>query len=160
LHSGADVATWKFIIEKSAQEGGAGEEYLANAMQHLADMDRYARGAVCRHRALVEYFGQTCPAASCAACDICLGDNEPVPDAVIVAKKILSCVARMKERFGIGQVTDVLRGSESEKVRKFGHEQLSTYGLLRDKSKDDVRDWIYQLISQQVLKQNDLVLPS
>jgi len=148
LHSGADVATWKFIVEKSALDSGAGEAYLASAMKHLADMDRYARGAVCRHRALVEYFGQTHALPSCAACDICLGDNEPVPEAVVIAQKILSCVARLRERFGIGQIIDVLRGSDSEKVRKFGHEKLSTYGLLRDKGKDDVRDWIYQLISQ------------
>jgi len=160
LHSGADMATWKYIVEKSAQEGGASQDYVASAMKHLADMDRYARGAVCRHRALVEYFGQTYALPACAACDICLGDNEPVPDSVVVAQKILSCVARLRERFGIGQVIDVLRGSDSEKVRKFGHEKLSTYGLLRDKSKDDLRDWLYQLISQEVLRQHDLLLPS
>jgi ATP-dependent DNA helicase RecQ len=160
LHSGADFASWKYLIEKSAQEGGAGDDYLASAMKHLSDMDRYARGAVCRHRALVEYFGQTYRQPSCAACDMCLGDNEPVPDAVVIAQKILSCVARVNECFGIGHIIDVLRGSDSEKVRKFGHEKLTTYGLLRDKNKDDVRDWIYQLISQQVLRQHDLLLPS
>ena len=160
LHSGADFASWKYLIEKSAQEGGASEEYVTSAMKHLSDMDRYARGAICRHRALVQYFGQTYNKASCAACDMCLGDNEPVADAAVIAQKILSCVARVNERFGIGHVIDVLRGSESEKVRKFGHEKLSTYGLLSDKNKDDVRDWIYQLISQQVLRQHDLVLPS
>jgi ATP-dependent DNA helicase RecQ len=160
LHSGQDMVTWKYILEKSSQENGADPGYLDSAMQHLNDMDRYARGAVCRHRALVEYFGQRLEAPACSACDICLGDNEAVPEATVIAQKILSCVARMQERFGIGQVIDVLRGSDSEKVRKFSHEKLSTYGLLRDRSKDDLRDWIYQLISQQVLRQHDLVLPS
>jgi ATP-dependent DNA helicase RecQ len=160
LHSGADIASWKYILEKSAQEGGANDEYLASSMKHLNDMDRYARGAVCRHRALVEYFGQRYTQPSCNACDICLGDNEAVPEATVIAQKILSCVARVQERFGIGHIIDVLRGSASDKVKKFGHEKLSTYGLLRDRSKDDVRDWIYQLISQQVLRQHDLVLAS
>ena len=95
-------------------------------------MDRYARGAVCRHRALVEYFGQRLRAGGVLrACDICLGDTEPVPDAVVVAQKILSCVARVKQGFGIGHVTSVLRGENTEKVRKRGHDKLSTYGLLR-----------------------------
>jgi ATP-dependent DNA helicase RecQ len=160
LHSGADFLSWKYLIEKSAQEGGAGADYVSSSMKHLSDMDRYARGARCRHRALVEYFGQTYSQESCAACDMCLGDNEPVADAVVIAQKILSCVARVQERFGIGHVIDVLRGSDSEKVRKFGHEKLTTYALLRDKNKDDVRDWIYQLISQEVLRQHDLILPS
>src|SRR5205807_6823791 len=106
------------------------------------------------------YFGQDYEAESCGACDLCLGDNEPVPDAVVVAQKILSCVARVQERFGIGHVIDVLRGADNEKVRKFHHEQLSTYGLLRETGKDDLRDWIYQLISQGVLRQHDLVLAS
>jgi ATP-dependent DNA helicase RecQ len=160
LHSGADFVSWKYLIEKSAREGGASEQYVASSMKHLSDMDRYARGAICRHRALVEYFGQTYTQPSCSACDMCLGDNEPVADAVVIAQKILSCVARVQERFGIGHVIDVLRGSESEKIRKFGHEKVSTYGILQDKNKDDVRDWIYQLISQQVLRQHDLILPS
>jgi ATP-dependent DNA helicase RecQ len=160
LHSGADFLTWKYIIEKSAAESEAGPEFVASAMKHLSDMDRYARGAVCRHRALVEYFGQRYLVDRCGACDLCLGDNEPVADATMVAKKILSCVARVQERFGVRHVIDVLRGSESEKVLKFKHDQLSTYGLLRETSKDDIRDWIYQLISQQVLRQEDKVLPS
>jgi ATP-dependent DNA helicase RecQ len=160
LHSGADVMLWRSIMEKSAAEAGADPTFLQSALQHLADMDRYARGAVCRHRALVQYFGQTLEAESCAACDLCLGDNESVADALVVAQKILSCVARVQERFGIGHVIDVLRGSDSEKVHKFGHDKLSTHGLLRDRSKDDVRDWIYQLISQKVLRQHDLVLSS
>jgi ATP-dependent DNA helicase RecQ len=76
-----------------------------------------------------------------------------MPDAVIVAQKILSCVARVKEGFGINHVVSILRGENTENVRKRGHEKLSTYGLLGDHSKADVRDWIYQLIGQGVLFQ-------
>ncbi|MBV9124530.1 MAG: DNA helicase RecQ [Planctomycetes bacterium] len=153
LHSGGDFLSWKAILEKSAREPGIDPDFLPGALKHLEDMDRYCRGAVCRHRALVQYFGQVYDRPSCGACDLCLGDTEPVPDAQVVAQKILSCVARVQERFGIGQVVSVLRGENTEKIRKFQHEQLSTFGLLRDHNKADLRDWIYQLIGQEVLLQ-------
>jgi ATP-dependent DNA helicase RecQ len=160
LHSGSDFLLWRSIIEKSAAEAGADPDYLPSALQHLNDMDRYCRGAVCRHRALVNYFGQELEVESCAACDLCLGDTEEVPDATVVAQKILSCVARVQERFGVGHVISVLRGEDTEKVRKFGHDRLSTYGLLKEHAKAAVRDWVYQLIGQGVLVQQDLVLSS
>jgi ATP-dependent DNA helicase RecQ len=153
LYSGGDFFTFKSIIEKSAEESGASPEYVAASMKHLEDMGRYCRGAVCRHRALVQYFGQTYENPNCGACDICLGDTEDVPDAHVTAQKILSCVARVKEGFGVNHVIDVLRGVNSAAIRNRGHDQLSTYGLLRDASKDDLRDWIFQLIGQGVLVQ-------
>jgi ATP-dependent DNA helicase RecQ len=154
LYSGGDTFQWRSITEKSAKEAGAHPEFLAGALQHLDHMDRYARGAVCRHRALVEHFGQTYEPGACGgACDVCLGDTEPVPDAVVVAQKILSCVARVKEGFGIGHVTSVLRGENTENVRRRGHDKLSTYGLLREHGKPALRDFIYQLIGQGVLLQ-------
>ncbi len=152
LYSGADVVTFKSMLTKSAKEAG-NEAHLPNVFKHLDDMDRYCRGAVCRHRALVNYFGQNHKDANCNACDLCLGDTETVPDALIVAQKILSCVARVKQSFGIGHVTAVLRGENNENVRKRGHDQLTTFGLLRGHSKADVRDWVYQLIAQGVLLQ-------
>src|SRR4029077_15153222 len=89
----------------------------------------------------------------CGACDMCLGDNELVADAVIVAQKILSCVARVQERFGINHVISVLRGEGSERIVSYQHDKLSTYGLLKDHSKTDIREWIYQLIGQKALEQ-------
>jgi ATP-dependent DNA helicase RecQ len=160
LHSGADFLAWKRILEKSAQEAGAGPDFLPNALKHLGDIDRYARGVVCRHRALVQYFGQEFPVSTCGACDLCLGDTAELPDALIVAQKILSCVARVQQRFGSGHVISVLHGEANEKISRFGHDKLSVYGLLKERSKTDIRDWIYQLISQKVLVQNDLVLSS
>jgi ATP-dependent DNA helicase RecQ len=153
LHSGADFVSWKAILEKSAAEEGVDSTFLPSALQHLEDMDAYCRGAVCRHRALVQYFGQGYDPELCGACDICLGEATQVADARVVAQKILSCVARVKERFGIGHVVSVLRGENTENIRKWGHDKLSTYGLLRDSHKGDVRDWIYQLIGQGVLVQ-------
>lgn len=153
LYSGADTRVWRSIIEKSAQEGGAGPEYVAGAVQHLDHMDRYARGAVCRHRALVAYFGQEYEVENCGSCDLCLNDTEEVPDALIVAQKVLSCVARVNQSFGIGHVISVLRGENTENVRRRGHDQLSTFGLLSGHGKAELRDWVYQLIGQGVLLQ-------
>jgi ATP-dependent DNA helicase RecQ len=153
LHSGADFMTWKWILEKSAEEPGVDPSFLSVSLKHLSDLDAYSRGALCRHKALVGYFGQRLESESCGACDICLGDAEEVPDAAIVAQKILSCVARVKEGFGITHVSGVLRGENTDNIRRRGHDKLSTYGLLKEHRKPDVRDWIYQLIGQGVLEQ-------
>jgi ATP-dependent DNA helicase RecQ len=159
LYSPADFLLWKRVSEKSAAESDAGPEFLANSLAHLNDMDRYCRGAVCRHRALVEYFGQQYERDHCGACDLCLGDTELLPDGVVIAQKILSCVARVREGFGINHVIRVLRGEDHEMIRKYHHETLSTFALLGDKSIRDLRDWIYQLLSQGVLQQTSDEFP-
>lgn len=151
LYSGADFMTWKWIIEKSAEENNAPQEFITSALQHLQHMSDYCQRLVCRHKALVEYFGQKYESATCQACDVC--DMQAMPDALIVAQKILSCVARVQESFGVNHVVDVLRGANTEKVRKFQHDRLSTYGLLRECSAVEVRNWIHQLIGQAALEQ-------
>lgn len=153
LFSGADTMTWKRILEKSANEPGVDPSFLPVAKQHLAEMDNYARGSACRHRGLVTYFGQSFEKPSCQACDICLGDAEPVPEALVIAQKILSCVARVEERFGAGHVVSVLRGENTEKITKYQHERLSTFGLLHDHDPKTLKDWVHQLVSQDVLVQ-------
>jgi len=153
LHSGGDAISWRKILEKSALENEVDASFLPNALKHVNDMDRYCRSGVCRHRALVEYFGQRYESQNCMACDMCLGDNEPVPEPVVLAQKILSCVARTQERFGINHVAAILRGENTERIRSLGHDKLSTFGLLREVSKAALRDWIFQLIGQGVLDQ-------
>jgi ATP-dependent DNA helicase RecQ len=153
LHTLADLMTWKYILEKSASEPGIDPGFLPNALRHLEDMNRYCQGSVCRHKALVEYFGQKYQQETCQACDLCLGDAEPAPDAAVTAQKILSCVARVKENFGVKHVISVLRGKETDKIVGRGHDKLSTFGLLRDHDEKQLRDWIYQLIGQGALVQ-------
>ncbi len=155
LFSGSDVITMRNIITKSAQENGADPAYLPTAIGHLNDMDRYARGSVCRHQALVRYFGQDYETPNCKACDLCLGDTTDVPEATVIAQKILSCVARVKESYGVNHVIGVLRGEAGESITRQGHDQLSTYGLLKEVPKATLRDWVYQLLGQQVLMQSE-----
>ena len=149
LHSPQDFFTWRSLLERSG-------ELDPSARRLLADMQRYAGAPRCRHRALVEYFGQPFAKDDCGACDRCLGELdglEPVPDPLVLAQKILSCVLRLRETFGIGHVVDVLRGKDTEKVRTRGHENLSTYGLLAAEPEREIRSWIDQLLDQGYLDQ-------
>jgi len=150
LYSGSDFMTWKSMLQMSNGDLAHSESML----RHLNDMDRYSSGAICRHRALVEYFGQPFH-QECKACDICLGETETVADALIVAQKIVSCVYRLRETFGVAHVVSVLRGEDTDRIRTRGHDQLSTYGLLKGTPTHEIREWIYQLIAQDFLYQTD-----
>jgi len=153
LYSGRDFMTWKALIEKSAQEFGAGPEVVSSMMEHIEDINRYCRSAVCRHRLLVEHFGQPFARTECEACDVCLGEIAAEPDSQIIAQKILSCVARVEERFGVGHVTLVLAGEVDERIERLGHDRLTTFGILKNETKKQIRDWIRQLVGQQLLDQ-------
>jgi ATP-dependent DNA helicase RecQ len=139
VYSGADFARWRQMLE-------ANGELTDSARMLLRDMERYASGTGCRHRRLVEYFGESYDRAGCGACDWCLKELDPVADAKIVAQKILSCVARVKQTWGIGHVTDILVGRATDKVVASGHAELSTFGLLTHEPADTVRGYIEQLI--------------
>ena len=150
LYSAADVLLWKSILEKAQAETGVSVPHM---LRHIDDMDRYARGAVCRHRALVHYFGEEYSKPNCGACDLCLGDVEEVAEATVIAQKILSCVFRVEQRFGIGHLIAVLRGESTDRVRSLRHDRLSTFGLLSEHGQRELRDWIYQLIGHGLLAQ-------
>jgi ATP-dependent DNA helicase RecQ len=139
IYSGADFARWRQMLESN-------DDLTDSARNLLRDMERYAAGAGCRHRRLVEYFGESYGRAECGACDWCLKELEPVPDAKTVAQKILSCVARVKQMWGIGHVTDVLVGRATDKVVVSGHVKLSTFGLLAGEPAVIVRGYLEQLI--------------
>lgn len=156
LHSGADIFTWKAIMQKAVSDQNSDTGFLENSYEHLNIIDRYCRGAACRHSLLVAHFGQTYDKDNCGACDICLGETVEVEGATLIGQKILSCVARLKERYGIGYVAGVLRGENTQEIRSRGHETLSTYGLLKEYHPNDLRDWMYQLISQEVLAQENV----
>jgi ATP-dependent DNA helicase RecQ len=155
LYSGGDVVLWKSMLERGSDEVEADPAYVQAAMRHTNDMDRYCSGTVCRHKQLVEYFGQKYTTENCGACDLCLGDTEDVPDALVVAQKILSCVYRVGQAFGVAHVISVLRGEDTEKVRDRGHQRLTTYAILKGHPRNEIRDWIYQLVSQGYLLQTD-----
>jgi ATP-dependent DNA helicase RecQ len=145
FYSGQDYGIWKNIIQDSEPEAREG------ALASLSAMMNFCTGVRCRHRAIVEYFGQELEDGSCGACDVCLGQLDLVDDPLTVGQKVLSCVLRLHERFGGDYTAKVLRGSEEQRILQQGHNQLSTWGLLRDESLRTVRDWIEQLVSQDFL---------
>ena len=155
LYSSADVFSWEALVRKSAAESdlepGEQEALVAAQVEHLHAMRRYAQAARCRHAALSEYFGQSYPASDCTACDVCLGETENLPDATVTAQKIISCVARVGERFGVRHVCEVLRGARTDTVVRHRHDRLSTFGLLASIDQRAAENLVHQLLDQELL---------
>jgi ATP-dependent DNA helicase RecQ len=152
ISSASDFVRWKMMLEQNGELNDASRALLKQ-------MERYATGVGCRHRHLATYFGDAYPPAECGACDVCLGELEEVPDPVPLARKILSCVARVGQRFGVMHVTNVLRGQGGEQVLSRGHDRLSTFGLLRDQPVAAVRGYIEQLVGLGLLQLTDDAYP-
>jgi ATP-dependent DNA helicase RecQ len=152
FYSAADVLRWESLIEKSAAGAEAAPEVVAASRELLDHMRRLCSGIQCRHRKLSEYFGQSYPRRNCEACDVCLNEVEGLADATETAQKILSCVARTGERFGAEHVVDVLLGSSTERVRRWRHEEISTYALMRGSDRKTLTNMIYQLIDEGLLE--------
>ncbi|CAN5744606.1 DNA helicase RecQ [soil metagenome] len=148
LYSTADFLKWRMMLERNGE--------LTDARRSLLrDMERYAGSVACRHRHLVSYFGERYEREDCGACDFCLEELESLPDAVVVARKVLSCVARVGQRFGAAHVTNVLRGTDNEAVTSRRHNALTTFGLLRDVAVTEVRGYIEQLLALGLLRQTE-----
>lgn len=145
FYSGADFGIWKYLM------GDMPEAPKKVAEEKLSHMYGYCTGASCRHRALVGYFGQTLGKDNCGACDVCLGELESIGDGLVTGQKILSCVVRLEERFGADYTGLVLIGSREQRILDNGHDELSTYGLLKKFTRRTVRDWIEQLVGQGCL---------
>ena len=145
LYSPGDATTWRRMTDMSDPQAAAA------ALKSIDAMSNFASGVTCRHRALVEHFGQTFESDNCGACDVCAGDLETVDDPLIVAQKIVSCVARLDQRYGGDYTAKVLVGSKEQRIVDQAHDRLSTYALLKDHSHRAVRDWIEQLAGQGYL---------
>jgi ATP-dependent DNA helicase RecQ len=146
LFSGADYLIWKSILQDSEPQT------RDIALAKLGRMSHYCNGALCRHKEILAYFGQSLESANCRACDICLGEIEGIADALVVAQKILSGVLRQGQRFGADYTAGVLTGSREERIVSNRHDQLSTFNILSGQSKPAVRDWIEQLADQEYLE--------
>jgi ATP-dependent DNA helicase RecQ len=152
IYSTSDFQKWRVMLEQNG-------ELTDGARRLLRQMEGYATSVGCRHRHLSEYFGDRYNKESCGACDYCLDELEPAADPVTMARKILSCVARVGQRFGAAHVANVLRGSSTEPVITRGHDKLSTFGLLPDASAAELRGYIEQLSGFGLLRQTDDAFP-
>ncbi|MCP4582901.1 MAG: DNA helicase RecQ [candidate division Zixibacteria bacterium] len=146
FYSGGDYGIWNYLLKDMPEQAGR------IARSKLNDMYDYCTGVVCRHRAIVNYFGQELKRDNCGACDVCLGGLEYHDDSLETAQKILSCVIRLDQQYGADYTAMVLTGSQDKKVLLNHHDSLSTYGLLADHSKRMARDWIEQLVGQGFIR--------
>jgi ATP-dependent DNA helicase RecQ len=154
LYSAADVLRWESLIEKSALEAKEPAEVIAPARQLLEHMRHLCSGVHCRHKKLSEYFGQAYTKPNCEACDVCLNEVEGLADASVTAQKILSCIARTGENFGGEHIIDVLLGASTERMRRWGHDKLPTYAILKGTNRKSLTNMLYQLIDAGVLQRS------
>jgi len=152
IYSIADFMKWRVMLERNGELTDASRKLLSG-------MERYAASVGCRHRHLVGYFGDTYSRTDCTACDYCLDELETVDDPIVVARKVLSCVARVGQRFGIAHVANVLCGSDTDQVTSRRHQELTTFGLLKDAPAPEVRGYVEQLIAHGFLRQTDDAFP-
>ena len=127
LFSAGDIAKQTHFLDEIT-----GEQERAIARTQLRQIVHYAESASCRRVELLQYFGETFPLDNCGACDNCSEPRESF-DGTIVAQKFLSCVYRIQQnsRFGTGlnHVIEVLTGAKTEKISRWGHDRLTTYGI-------------------------------
>ncbi|MFP5344826.1 MAG: RQC domain-containing protein, partial [Gammaproteobacteria bacterium] len=140
-----DVITLRQMLE-SSQSGDAHkrvERHKLDAMLGLCEL------TTCRRQALLAYFDDPLP-APCGNCDTCL-EPPATWDAIVPAQKALSCVHRTGQRFGVNYLIDVLLGKEDERIRRFGHDKSSTFGIGKDLDQQEWRNIFRQLIARGLL---------
>ncbi|KKQ95059.1 MAG: helicase RecQ protein [candidate division CPR2 bacterium GW2011_GWC1_39_9] len=112
----------------------------------LKEMVDYCLGSVCRHKVLLQYFGEDFDAPNCGACDICLEPKETF-DGTVAAQKVLSTVYRVNGGFGINYIIDILMGSKNKRILDRGHDKLTTYGIGTEYSRSGWQAVARELIS-------------
>jgi ATP-dependent DNA helicase RecQ len=145
LFSAGDAVKYSRFIDEISNES---ERKIAR--QQLQQMVELAEGAECRRAALLRYFGEQFSEPNCGACDNCLTPRETY-DGTVEAQKFLSCVYRLREKsgfdFGVNQIAEVLTGAQTEKLLKWDHHTVSTYGIGKEHSRSE---WI--LIGRELVR--------
>ncbi|MER6165735.1 DNA helicase RecQ [Streptomyces violaceorubidus] len=139
---------------KLIQLGEGDEAFRRRAQSHLDSMLALCETARCRRGQLLAYFGQDPDRAGCGNCDTCL--TPPVTwDGTVAAQKVLSTVVRLKrergQKFGAGQIIDILLGKRTAKVIQFDHDQLSVFGIGAELTEGEWRGVARQLLAQGLL---------
>ena len=148
LFSPGDVQKQKYIIDM----GTVNPTRKVNELEKLQTMTDLVYYTGCYRRYILNYFGEELK-EDCGNCSSCEFDGEVI-DKTIDAQKVISCVYRMKRPYGIGMIVDVLRGSKNKKLVDFKLNELTTYGIMKDYSKDDLKEFINTLIANGYLNYN------
>ena len=145
FYSAADIITNKLLIENSGFNVDKSNEY-----KKLQEMVDYCNTDSCLRKYILCYFGEDNSPDECDNCGNCNGNIERT-DITTEAQKILSCIKRTGERFGSGIITDVLKGSGTEKLRTLGFDKLTTFGLMKEYSKETIKEIIAYLIAEDFI---------
>ena len=146
LYSPQDTQLQKFLISKST-ESEIRQQLEYKRLQLMVD---YCHTPQCLRAFILHYFGEFDVEEHCDNCSNCKLEGELI-DITIDAQKVLSCVYRMHERFGVKMIAEVLKGSKSAKIKQFNFERLSTYGLMKERKLKDISDLILRLSAMQYL---------
>ena len=146
LYSPQDTQLQKFLISKST-ESEIRQQLEYKRLQSMVD---YCHTPQCLRAFILHYFGEFDVEEHCDNCSNCKLEGELI-DITIDAQKVLSCVYRMHQRFGVKMIAEVLKGSKSAKVKQFNFERLSTYGLMKERKLKDISDLILRLSAMQYL---------
>lgn len=147
LYNMQDVVLVRKLLERSDNE-----QQIRIEIQKLNSMVDFVEALTCRRQILLNYFGEQLKEA-CGNCDVCLNPPQQY-DATLDAQKALSCVYKVGQRFGVKHVISVLRGSHNERIKRFRHEQLSTFALGKELGEAEWSSIFRQLIHQGYLAQD------
>ena len=136
-----DVVMLRRFIEGSEAE----EQFKRVELHKLNALLGFCETTQCRRQVMLNYFGEALP-APCGNCDTCLA---PVAswDGTLAAQKAMSCIFRTEQRFGVNYLIDVLLGKDDERIRRFGHDRISTFGIGQDLSSDQWKSVYRQLVA-------------
>ena len=161
LYSGQDVATNKFLINNSHDNPDLDDDTLEmirkRDLMRLKKMTDYCNTNGCLREFILGYFGekQDKPCQNCSGCLGDFGETEEV-DVSVDCQKVLSCIYRLHQRnlsFGAGVIAQILKGSDSEKVKRFDLSTLSTYGIMKDSTQVYIRRLIAFLEADDYITQ-------
>lgn len=145
LFSPGDVHTQKYLVEVGI-ENPERKRVQYKKLQQMVDL---VYSNTCYRKNILNYFGETF-LEDCNNCSNCLNEGEVV-DKTLDAQKVISCIARMKRSFGATMIIDVLRGSKNKKVLDLGFDTLTTYGIMKNYSNEDLKTFINTLVSHGFL---------
>ena len=142
FYSAQDIITNTMLIEQGKSP---------HAKKNLNSMITYCKTGNCLRKSILKYFNQEVEWQECEYCSNC--DEETITtDITVECQKILSCVYRMKQMYGAGLVTDVLRGKKTSRIQQVNFDELSTYGIMSDYTDGDIKDMISIMVSDNYLR--------
>ncbi len=146
LFSPKDVVLQRFMIQNNIISDER-KQFEYNRLQTMVD---YCHTTNCLRKYILEYFGEEYLEENCSNCSICADETE-LFDITLDAQKIFSCIHRMRERYGISMISQVLKGSNSKKLRQLGMDTLATYGIMQEYTLKHIKEVINVLIADGYL---------